>query len=356
MHQSILLKILLLNLAIHTLQAADFCVTSPQEFQNALYTAQNNLENDVVRITAGEYLGGFNFSSSESYNLTITGGWQGSNNNPCGTQITDPLATKLNENDNRDILRMTTSADSNVLISNLSISDFSNNNFGAGIQIRQDSNNNAPETGTVTIERLAFINNTTNSAVLDILDNRQIIIRNSFFINNTGSLIIDLFHEGNRNIYINNNTVIDNSAGNNAIDILMSGNADILVANNLMWNNQMENYDLRIYSLSGNGVSYFYNNNLQNPTPQTYDHEMGNLSIQPIFQNGNTNYMPALNSVEFNGGITADTIMPNPPPFPIDWQPGTLDFNGNTRIQYGTIDIGAIETIETVIFKNGFDS
>lgn len=355
MHQLTLLKILLLISAANTLQAADFCVTNTQEFRNALFTAKDNGESDFIRLVTGEYTDRFVFYSSESYNLTISGGWQGSTNNPCESQVADPFATKLSVDKNDDIMRIRTSADSHISISNLSIvGSGSDNALGMGIYSTQDSND-APETGAIIMEQMAFLNH-NNSSVLYIKDNRQIIIRNNLFVNNNSNYIANLSNSGNQGVYINNNTIINNNVGI-SVSISIKNNASMLVANNLMWNNQVEHYDLRTFDTSQNGFTYVYNNNIQNPPPQSYDYDVGNLSIQPIFQNGNANYMPAQNSVEFNGGVTVSTMMPNPPTFISNWQPGILDFNDNPRIQYGTIDIGATEIIETdLIFKNSFES
>ncbi len=55
--------------------SATFQVTNATELLAALHSAATNVEDDTIRIVQGTYDGGFVYSSSNSYELTIEGGW-----------------------------------------------------------------------------------------------------------------------------------------------------------------------------------------------------------------------------------------------------------------------------------------
>ena len=56
-------------------RSATFPVTNATELLSALHNAATNLEDDTIRIAQGNYSGGFVYSSTNAFNLTIEGGW-----------------------------------------------------------------------------------------------------------------------------------------------------------------------------------------------------------------------------------------------------------------------------------------
>lgn len=73
--------------------AAEFDVTDATELQDALSSAQNNGDNDTIRVAQGTYIGNFTYEpvSGEDYDIILEGGW-----NPDFTSRTlDPASTIL---------------------------------------------------------------------------------------------------------------------------------------------------------------------------------------------------------------------------------------------------------------------
>ncbi len=66
-----------------SVKAAEFCVSTSTDLVNALWTATDNGEDDVIKVQKGTYTinsagpnyPGFYYSSHEGHNLTILGGW-----------------------------------------------------------------------------------------------------------------------------------------------------------------------------------------------------------------------------------------------------------------------------------------
>ena len=71
-----------------------FCVSNAAELQSALTTAASNGADDLIRIVQGTYNGNFVYSSEESDNLTVEGGYIGS----CVSREVDPANTILDGN------------------------------------------------------------------------------------------------------------------------------------------------------------------------------------------------------------------------------------------------------------------
>lgn len=74
--------------------AADFCVTSPAELQDALTVAASNAADDHVKIVQGNYTGNFVYGSTEPNDLIIEGGYSDN----CISQTVDANNTVLDGN------------------------------------------------------------------------------------------------------------------------------------------------------------------------------------------------------------------------------------------------------------------
>ena len=87
---------------------ATFCVGDSAELQNALNVAENNGEDDSIRIKSGDYLTPngqpFRFDNYEAHDLSISGGWSDFGQLSCFNQIGgDPYETTLDVNNRLDI-------------------------------------------------------------------------------------------------------------------------------------------------------------------------------------------------------------------------------------------------------------
>jgi len=70
---------------------ATFCVSDATELQSALTTAESNGEDNTIQIVQGTYNGNFTYASTESYSLTVEGGYT----QDCGSRTIDPANTIL---------------------------------------------------------------------------------------------------------------------------------------------------------------------------------------------------------------------------------------------------------------------
>jgi hypothetical protein len=77
---SLLHIIIFLSITGHNLSAfaAIFQVSNASQLQSALQEAQNNYQDDLIRLAQGTYTGNFIYASHAAEDLTIEGGWQGS--------------------------------------------------------------------------------------------------------------------------------------------------------------------------------------------------------------------------------------------------------------------------------------
>ena len=68
-----------------------FCVDTSGELQNALTTSASNGQDDVIWIVQGTYNGNFVYTSTESYSLSVEGGYVSG----CASRVVDPQNTVL---------------------------------------------------------------------------------------------------------------------------------------------------------------------------------------------------------------------------------------------------------------------
>ncbi|MEZ5470180.1 MAG: hypothetical protein R3E90_00220 [Marinicella sp.] len=335
-------------------------MTNSTELSSALITSQNNSQSDVIKIAIGSYTGGFAYSGSEDFHLSISGGWSDFFGNPCGQQIHMPFDTILDGNNTQRVMIIQAWANSDINISNMTfINGNANLDSAGGLEVRSFEN----YVGDVLVEKVAFINNKGHfNSALEISRGRKITVRNSIFAinhNTTGDGTIDLNNAG-LGIYFNNNTIVNNTS--DATDPgVISGlranfhdGAGIFLANNLFWNN--DGHDASFAGVNMTATeSYLYNNNIDTYIGLIHTIE-NNFSEAPIFEGGFLNYTPTIASPEINQGRNSPFFVPVPPPFNMQWGVGITDFEGNTRVQDRRVDVGAIEAEpEEPIFENGFE-
>ena len=351
---------LLLASAVH---ADTFCVTTTQELYDALETADSNGQSDVIRIAEGAYTvsgEGFNYESSESFDIDISGGWSAFFGNPCGQQLPGgPFVTQLNGDDSFRVLRIRPGLNADISVSRLYfVSGFVDGPGarGGGLDIFPPSGHS----GAITIENNAFISNTARfGGALNVSRGTTIRIRNNLFAANHGiaGSNIDIVQNTANGVYFTNNTVYANTTGSTSnlatggVYVAVSDSSQAFIANNLMWEN--EAHDLR---MAGDGYIYLRNNDFDSRIGVGPDDQSNNISEEPLFEPGILNFTPSLASPLINKGT-------NPPAFPIfpiqfddNWSLGDHDLLGNPRFQDGRVEIGAYEADpEEPIFENGFE-
>jgi hypothetical protein len=309
--------------------AASSCVSSPLQLAIALSVAQNNGEDDDIRIVVGTYLLGgelvYSTAVEETQALTISGGWTAG----CFVRSTSG-STAL---DGQNLYRpLSIYAHGNVSIAGLT---FQNGNpaqyAGGGLSV------NGVAGTTIAVESSVFVANQCaqlSGGAIVLVSPGTMIFRNNLVFANTGITTVYIVNDGITDI--NNNTFVGNQApnhiGGSALD--PSGTGQYYISNNILWNN--EGYDL--YDQSG--TAYFYNNDIGVRGGLPAAGETNALSVDPQFD-GILSVRPAPGSPLVNAGLDA--------PY---GGIGNADLAGNPRLTGKHVDIGAYES--DVLFRGGF--
>lgn len=348
------------------LHAADICVTNSTEFQAALDTAENNGQDDHIKMKKGNYPvpsgNPFIYSSSPSEfgDLKISGGWLTFLGNSCGIKPlnTSAFITELDGESQNDILRIYLNNGVDVTISELNFVAGKNTDGNAsGLIIATSGSLN----GKTIVENNVFLGNEAKfSSALLVDGGTKTIVRNNLFIANHSEMFgaISLLNSDNKGIYFTNNTVIANTTdGLSTVDsasvyIVSFGTSKVFIANNILWNND-------IGDLYFNDGTFLYNNIIGSYTGSTPIDQSNNFSVQPEFESvgpGGLSFIPAYNSNLHNKGIQPPTFVPIPIPFELDWDVGANDTFGKDRVVNGRVDIGSFEApSEPPIFEDGFE-
>jgi hypothetical protein len=85
-----------------TVEGATFCVSTSEQLQNALNTAATNGEDDTIQIVQATYAGNFVYTSSQSNNLTIEGGYSSG----CTSRLVNPASTVLDAGGSGTVLNL----------------------------------------------------------------------------------------------------------------------------------------------------------------------------------------------------------------------------------------------------------
>jgi hypothetical protein len=329
--------------------SATFCVADGTALQNALNSANSNSESDTINMQAGTYLApanGFSYHNTGSYSLDLEGGW----NAGCITQTPDASLTVLDGQSQSIVLTASDFADPGGDLTIRYVSFLHGTSAGGSAAL------GAVAPGAVRIENCRFrLNNADAATATSGIIHTGTVRGPLYFINNVvannSALGSDSVLQFDLNVgastgvlfYINGNTVADNtydSAAPISGTVFLRPDALGSLANNILWNNA--------------GVEFLQNITIQ---PQLLNNDIdvlnvtpaagsgGNLAVDPQFISATNHHLQATTPL-FNAGFAA----------PPGGSSG-YDLDGNLRIAFGAMDIGAYElqTEPDLIFVDGFD-
>jgi hypothetical protein len=334
-----------------TAQAASFCATTSAELQTDLTTAAGNNQDNTIDVHLGTYdvpSGGFVYSSTSNHGLDLEGGWYGISASQCLFQEFTGNETVLDGQNTDQVMDIDTTGTSG----NITVRYFTFQN-GLGNPPSLDILA-ADSTGAVRVENSLFRGNHTKTAngndedivevssyvgVIYFLDNA--IVDNVGVPESYALYLYSVDTSDQYAVYMNNNTITGNTASDASplIGFGPSGAGEFTVSNNIVWDGgttDIFNYSLNAPNMifANNDVDGFYatptqSSNDINKDPRFIDAAHGNYRLM-----GNS---PARDAGE------------NSPP-------GTtrnVDLDGNPRVVFGTVDMGAYE-IQDEIFAGNF--
>jgi hypothetical protein len=325
-------------------KAETTCVTNTLEFQDALNKSVINAESDLIRVTEGFYSvqAPLQQLSSDSFAVTIEGGYQTVMGVPCAGHIKRPTLTILDGGDANTILQIRKSAGSG----NLTIRDLTVQHGLAGTDDPPLILGGAfPWSGNLTIERLVVRENRSSMSTAQFSSGGGTAkIHELAFINNeTSGLFSALVIAASpgvvpvalTNITVAGNRVFPAGPGSIGMIGLFGEGADYILSNNIFWGNA--GTDLRMDSASFTLV----NNDIGSRTGVVVG-ETGSISMDPHFLASN-DYRLAGNSPARDAGT-------NSPQGGLSF----LDARGAERVVFGTVDMGAYE-IQDELFSGTFE-
>jgi len=353
---------ILFALIITPAAAADFCVSTSAELQNALTQAQGNAQDNQIRIVKGTYHTadngnpdlGFIYANSMPGGLTISGGWL-PNCKPSRFR-SSAYETVLDGGDADRVLAIAAGED-NVAISIMNMTIQSGiapltDNIAGGLLV--EGFGAGDEAGTVSIDRVVFTGNQANYAsALSVDSYDRVDITNSLFNNNTVNISTTARIRRNTNSsqasYFINNTVVNNirlgDNGTSGVLLQKSGSVGNVAANNVMWNNV--SWDIQFSGNSANQHLLF--NTVQNVINNA-GIDVGNSNANPLLD---SDFSLQPGSPAIDAGVESSSGIPNLPPG-LNWSLSDFDVAGFLRVSGVAVDMGAFE-LQDSLFLDSFE-
>jgi hypothetical protein len=335
-------------------QAALRCIENDTQITSTLDAALASADAvEDVRIKTGVYyfnsgaIGYFGVLQGTNKSLVISGGWSG-NPGQCTTQAGPSTLTVFWGNNQRQVFGINASG---TFTGNLKIENMT---FGGGFSNSISSTaclSLGEQTGGVmgiVLDRV-WIEGCTSSVnfsnpVVQVTSSATLVVRNSVFaFNNSGidaPVILGL--KGGTGYVLNNTIAINTSAntsGYAGLFMSTSNGATVTMANNLFDGNIATANSRVDVRLTSTGVS------LQN-------NRLTGLSGTPAAEVGRTTGSAGFSGNSYN--LSASSTARDAGAFFATLVQGSLDAEGQRRVQGTAVDLGALEY--PLLFQNGFES
>lgn len=213
-------------------QAALFCANSQAAIQTALNSAGANGQDDEIDIVAGTYAltGGLAFSSGQSNNITIFGGFNAGCSQFTGA---DTIMDGQGASKPLEIANFNGS----IHVEGLTfVNGLSTNNRGGGLCVVSTS-------GDIRVDLNRFLGNRANDyagALFAVTGSGSLRIRNNLVVANSGAVIGGMeLGQTSGEASVEGNTIVGNSSDTAlvAVGLHAEGSAHYTLSNNIIWNN-----------------------------------------------------------------------------------------------------------------------
>jgi hypothetical protein len=322
------------------------CVFTTDGLKLALAEAETNGDDDFIKVVKGTYLatdsvGGFEYNSSEPYDLIIEGGYDLMTVVCVRLNPIDPASTILDGDGSKRSLLVWNHSNTSGRIQIRYLTLANGYYGGTGSGVGGLSVSGGIGTGEILVEGNIIRNDNSSGSWggFDLEGAGPIKFINNLVYGNNG-----LSYSGGRiyatgpSVEVYNNTIVANglAAGHTGGFALSGSGAECNVDNNIFWGN--ESTDFLISSLSCD----LTNNDIGVLTGTTPASNSNPMSVDPGFVGG-ANYRLVPFSPLVNGGFVrpGNTNMPE------------FDLDGMPRIIGSAVDVGAYELDH--IFIDGFE-
>jgi hypothetical protein len=117
--------------------ANTYCVANESDLITALNNAKDNGEDDVIKIQQGKYYGNFVYTSTESFDVIIEGGYSDAS---CTMRVVDPTNTVLDGGGSEAVLILSTNTIADLGIEGLTLENGNSMTHGGGLYINTNGN------------------------------------------------------------------------------------------------------------------------------------------------------------------------------------------------------------------------
>lgn len=240
--------------------AAVYCVNTGAALRTALSTAENNAEDDDIKIVQGTYVGNFIYTSSQANKLSIRGGYD----EGCANRTIDPANTIIDGNKYNYVLALyAPNVAAEFLIEGLALVNGHRSADGGGIYVATNQD------GQVKIEKnIVAYNSATNGGGGIVVTGTANLVQNTIAYNSAssqgGGLSI-----GAANITLSNNWIRDNISGTQGGGAYLCCGTTNLAKNLITTNTSNNQGGGGIHVLSATSV-IFNNNAIMNNQGKDY--------------------------------------------------------------------------------------